>query len=178
MPRCQRGTVCIDDLWSEANLSRIVCVGLRSELFSYTLDERALTHARLMDAKLLLVTNVADLKPEDVVKRYKSLADIEWGFRVLKSELEIGPMYHSLPVRLRVHAAICFLALILYRVMRSRLNASDTELLPQRALSKLSRIQEQQAKINDAASIDQEHSKILSALTVKNPSQNPRLNLL
>ena len=91
MPRCPRGTVCIDDLWSEANLSRIVCVGLRSELFSYTLDERALTHARLMDGKLLLVTNVADLKPEDVVKRYKSLADIEWGFRVLKSELEIGP---------------------------------------------------------------------------------------
>ena len=30
-------------------------------------------------------------------KRYKSLADIERGFRVLKSELEIGPMYHRLP---------------------------------------------------------------------------------
>ena len=69
-------------------------------------------------------------------------------------------------------------ALILYRVMRSWLHASDTELLSQRALSKVSRIQKQQAKINDAATIDQEHSKILSALTVKNPSQNPRLNLL
>ena len=48
-----------------------------------------------MDGKLLLVTNTADLAPEEVVKRYKSLADIERGFRVLKSEIEIGPIYRS-----------------------------------------------------------------------------------
>ena len=157
---------------------------LRSELFSYTMDERALAHARLMDGKLLLVTNVADLTPQEVVKRYKSLADIERGFRVLKSELEIGPMYHRLPDRIRAHAAICFMALILYRVMRSRLHASDTELSPERALSKLRRIQHQQVKINDTApiaglsTIDQEQSKILSALTIKKPTLNPQLNLL
>ena len=137
-----------------------------------------------MDGKLLLVTNVADLTPEDVVKRYKSLADIERGFRVLKSELEIGPMYHRLPDRIRAHAAICFMALILYRVMRSRLHASDTDLSPERALSKLRQIQYQQVKINDAApitglsTIDQEQSKILSALTIKKPTLNPQLNLL
>jgi hypothetical protein len=34
-----------------------------------------------MDGKLLLVTNVKDLTPAEVVKRYKSLADIERGFR-------------------------------------------------------------------------------------------------
>jgi hypothetical protein len=32
-----------------------------------------------MDGKLLLVTNTQDLKPDEVVKRYKSLADIERG---------------------------------------------------------------------------------------------------
>ena len=59
-----------------------------------------------------------------MVKRYKSLADSERGFRVLKSEIEIEPIYHRLPERIRTHAAICFMALILYRVMRSRLRAS------------------------------------------------------
>ncbi len=39
-----------------------------------------------MDGKLLLVTNTADLKPAEVLERYKSLADIERGFKVLKSE--------------------------------------------------------------------------------------------
>ena len=47
----------------EAHLSRIVRVDLKSELFSYAIDGKALAHARLMDGKLLLVTNTADLTP-------------------------------------------------------------------------------------------------------------------
>jgi len=45
---------------SEAHLSRIIKVDLKSELFTYDIDEHALTHARLMDGKLLLVTNTPD----------------------------------------------------------------------------------------------------------------------
>ena len=124
----------------EAHLSRLIKVDLHSELVTYDVDQRALAHARLMDGKLLLVTNTADLMPQEVVKRYKSLADIERGFRLLKSEIEIGPIYHRLPNRIKAHAAICFMALILYRVMRMRLRASDSQLSPERALDKLRRI--------------------------------------
>jgi len=74
----------------------------------------------MMDGKLLLVTNVADLTPTEVVLRYKSLADIERGFHVLKSEIEIAPIFHRLPDRIRAHAQICFIALVLHRVMRMR----------------------------------------------------------
>ena len=42
-----------------------------------------------------------DLSPEGIVAHYKSFADIERGFKVLKSELEIGPVYHRLPERIR-----------------------------------------------------------------------------
>ena len=94
-----------------------------------------------MDGKLLLVTNTTDLSAHEVVQRYKSLADIERGFRVLKSEIEIGPIYHRLPDHIRAHASICFIALILYRVMRARLRDSGTKLSPERALEKLRRIQ-------------------------------------
>ena len=169
---------------SEAHLSRIIKVDLKSELFTYDIDERALTHARLMDGKLLLVTNTPDFKPEEVVKRYKSLADIERGFRVLKSEIEIGPVYHRLPNRIRAHAAICFMALILHRVMRTRLRAGDTQLSPERALHKLRRIQHHQVIVNDMqpvtglSTISQEHTAILAALTIKKPSLNTQLTLL
>jgi transposase len=168
----------------EAHLSRIIKVDLQSELFTYAIDDRALTHARLMDGKLLLVTNTPDLSPEEVLKRYKSLADIERGFRVLKSEIEIGPIYHRLPNRIRAHAAICFMALILYRVMRMRLRASDTPLSPERALDKLRRIQHHQVIVNDTqpvaglSTINQEHTAILAALTIKKPSLNTQLTLL
>ena len=167
-----------------ARLARIIKVDLKSELFSYSIDERALKHARLMDGKLLLVTNAPDFTPAEVIKRYKSLADIERGFRVLKSEIEIGPIYHRLPERIRAHAAICFMALILYRVMRSRLRASATPISPERALDKLRRIQLHQVMVNNTqpvtglSTINQEHSDILSALTIKNPTLNTQLTLL
>src|ERR1035437_9805229 len=79
----------------QAHLARIIKVDLKTELFSYTIDEAAQCQAEMMDGKLLLVTNVADLKPAEVVVRYKALADIERGFRVLKSEIEISPVYRS-----------------------------------------------------------------------------------
>jgi transposase len=93
-----------------------------------------------MDGKLLLVTNATDLTAQEVVQRHKALADIERGFRVLKSEIEIGPVYHRLPERIRAHAQICFMALILHRVMRARLHSAHTGLWPERALEHLTRI--------------------------------------
>jgi transposase len=168
----------------DAHLARIIRVDLKSELFTYTIDERALTHARLMDGKLLLVTNTRDLAPDEVVKRYKSLADIERGFRVLKSEIEIGPIYHRLPERIRAHAAICFIALILYRIMRTRLHASDTALSPERALEKLRRIQHHRVTLNGTesvtgiSSINKEQTDILAALTIKKPTLQTQLTLL
>jgi len=168
----------------EAHLARIVKVDLKSELFTYDIDERALKHAKMMDGKLLLVTNAPDFTPAEVVKRYKSLADIERGFRVLKSEIEIGPIYHRLPERIHAHASICFMALILYRVMRSRLKDGNAKMSPERALDKLRRIQHQVVKVNDLepiaglSSINQEHMEILQALTIKKPTLPVQLTLL
>ena len=137
-----------------------------------------------MDGKLLLVTNVQDMGPSKVIERYKSLADIERGFKVLKSELEIGPVYHRLPERIRAHASICFMALILHRVMRMRLREGNTGLTPERALQSLKRIQHHRVSINGApplsglSSMTAEHSDMLKALKVKIPSQTHQLSLL
>lgn len=157
---------------------------LQSELFSYTIDEKSLAHARLMDGKLLLATNTADLSPAEVVARYKSLADIERGFKVLKSEIEIGPVYHRLPQRIRAHAAICFMALILYRVMRARLRHGPTQLSPEKALDKLRRIQHKKIILNKTqpitglSTITQEHPSILTSLDIKKPTLDPQMSLL
>ena len=79
-------------------------VDLKAGLFSYAVDDKALALAQTMDGKLLVVANVQDLAPDQVIERYKSLADIERGFKVLKSGLEIGPVYHRLPERIwRTH---------------------------------------------------------------------------
>ena len=152
----------------DAHMAHLIKVDLKAELFSYTIDEDKKRYLELLDGKLLLVTNT-DATAAEVVQRYKSLADIERGFRALKSDIEIGPVYHRLPDRIRAHASICFMALILYRVMRSRLKAGESHLSPERALAKLRRIQHQKIVLNKSAplsglsTITQEHSQILSA---------------
>jgi len=132
---------------SDAHLASIIKVDLQSDLFAYTVDETALTRAELNDGKLLLVTNTTDLDPAEVIARYKSLADIERGFRVLKSEIEIAPVFHRLPDRIRAHALICFMALVLYRVLRMQLKASGSDYSPERALEIARHIQLHQVRI-------------------------------
>lgn len=98
-----------------------------------------------------MLTNVLDFEAKEVVYRYKSLADIERGFRVLKSDLEIAPVFHRLPERIRAHALICFMALVIYRVMRMRLKEYACKLSPKTALELLNRIQRHRATVGDRA---------------------------
>jgi transposase len=168
----------------EAHLTRIIQVDLKSEQFTYSLNEAALQQAQLMDGKLLLLTNTKDLTTAEVVQRYKSLADIERGFRVLKSEIEIGPVHHRLPDRIRAHATICFIALILYRVMRQRLHAAQANTSPERALAQLRRIQHHRIQINQTQPVtglsttSKEQHAILSALNLAKPHLQEQLSLL
>jgi hypothetical protein len=133
---------------SEAKLSRILRVDLSSPLFTYDNDEKALALARMVDGKLLLVFNVPELTPEAIVVRYKALADIERGFLVLKSEIEIAPVFHRLRDRIRAHTLTCFLALILHRALRMRLKAKRSGHSAESALEISRRIQLHQATLH------------------------------
>ena len=136
----------------DASLAHVVKVDLKAQVFTYTLDEERQRYLELLDGKLLLVTNT-DAPAAEVVQRYKSLADIERGFRVLKSDIEIGPVYHRLPRRIRAHSMICFMALILYRVMRMRLKASGREESPTRLLEQLRRVQQHTVQTADGQTL-------------------------
>ena len=130
---------------AEAELTRFIKADYTADRFSWALDEDAIAAAELFDGKLALLTNAPDLTPAQAVTRYKSLADIERGFRVLKSDIEIAPVHHRLPDRIRAHALICFLALVLTSVMRMRLKAKGHAASPRTALDLLARIQKHTA---------------------------------
>ena len=169
---------------SEAHLARIIKVDLKSDLFTYQIDETALARAQLMDGKLMLVTNVKDMTPLEIVRRYKSLADIERGFKVLKSEIEIAPVFHRLPERIRAHASICFIALIIYRVMRQRLKLAGSKLSPESALAELRRIQRHSVSIDSAtpvhgvSTVHPQQADVLAALNIKKPTNDAQMSLL
>lgn len=132
---------------AEAEMTRFLKADLTADRFSWSVEEEAVAEAELFDGKLALVTNTTDISPAEAVARYKGLADIERGFRVLKSDIEIAPVHHRLPDRIRAHALICFLALTLYRVMSMRLKAKGHAASPKAALEILAKVQRHNAKI-------------------------------
>jgi transposase len=146
----------------DAHMAHVIKVDLKADLSSYTIDEDKKRYLELLDGKLLLVTNT-NATAVEVVQRYKSLAYIERGFRVLKSDIEIGHVYHRLPQRIRAHALICFMALVLYRVMRMRLRKAKRSESPSTLLEQLRRIHQQTVQSPDGTT--------LSGLTEITPAQ-------
>jgi transposase len=80
------------------------------------LDKRKIAAEERLDGKYLIKTSDDTLSLSDIVLGYKQLHDIERGFRTLKSELELRPVYHRKSERLRAHVLICWLALLLIRI--------------------------------------------------------------
>ena len=160
---------------AEAELTRFIKADLNAERFSWSVDEDAIAEAELFDGKLALITNAPDITAADAVARYKGLADIERGFRVLKSDIEIAPVHHRLPDRIRAHAMICFLALVLYRVMRMRLKAKGHSASPRTALDLLERIQRHTTNIgertlNGLSTITPEQLELFDTLDLPKPA--------
>jgi transposase len=74
-----------------------------------------------IDGMLLVETTDLKSEPEEVIQRYKELAEIERGFRALKSTLELRPLNHWTEKRIRAHVFLCILALQMERWMRKKL---------------------------------------------------------
>jgi len=161
----------------DQHLSRYLKADLKADRFTFEVDQAALDKARLLDGKLVLLTNVDDAAAETIVERYKSLADIERGFRVLKSDIEIAPVYHRVPDRIRAHAFLCFLALTVHRVLRMRLRARQADTSVERALDQLKSIQLHRVRIGaqeltGLTTLTQPQLSLFANLEVSRPEQH------
>lgn len=79
----------------------------------YQRDQRRIERDATLDGIYVLPTSVpADrYSMADTVRAYKRLERIEWAFRSLKSvDLQVRPIYHRLPDRVRAHVLLCLLA--------------------------------------------------------------------
>ena len=107
-------------------------------------NRKALNWEETIDGMLMLETTDRELSAEEVVKRYKELAEIERGWRTLKSSLLLRPVYHWTEPRIRAHIFICVLALQVERWMRNKLQTVTV----QKALQSLQQIKAGELSIN------------------------------
>ena len=116
--------------------------------FSFWVDRSALEEAEKLDGILALSTNVYDLDAEAIIDHYKSRVDIESGFRTLKSEIQIAPVRHWVPNRIDAHGMICYLALLLHRVIRAKLRARGVTNSVSEVLRTLAQVKHVEFSIN------------------------------
>ena len=127
----------------DRKLTKYFTINWNAEHFTFEQNEAAIVASEALDGKLVLLTSLSESESTSAqtVLRYKALADIERGFRVLKSDIEIAPMHHRIELRIRAHALICFLALLMHRLLRLKLKRAESEFSPTRALAELRSIQ-------------------------------------
>ncbi|CEP68994.1 Ribonuclease H-like domain [Moorella glycerini] len=85
-------------------------------------------------------TSEKEMSAKDILDAYHNLWRIKESFRVMKSTLEVRPVFHWTERRIKGHFVICFLAFLLKRTLEFKLrqageNASPAEI--QEALNSL-----------------------------------------
>ena len=88
------------------------------------IDKAAIRREAHLDGKWLLRTSDATLTPEDLAAAYKQLLAVERGWRDMKGALRLRPVFHYREDRIRAHIQLCWLALLLIRVIE--IAGSDT----------------------------------------------------
>jgi hypothetical protein len=83
-------------------------------------DKAAIAAEARLDGKYLLRCSDPAMSAEDIALGYKQLITVERGWRDLKTHLELRPVYHRLEPRIRAHVLLCWLALLLVRIIETR----------------------------------------------------------
>ena len=133
------------------------------------LNRQKLREEPRYDGKYIVETSDDTLSIKDIVLGYKQLYDIERAFRTLKTDLDLQPNYHSKDNRIRCHIFLCFLALLLVRIVENKSGRSWA-----RIRTELSRIHYGEfvidsKKIFQITDLRQEHQETLKSLNIKEP---------
>jgi hypothetical protein len=85
----------------------------------FRIDKAAIAKEAKLDGKWLLRTSDDSLTPTDLALAYKQLLEVERGWRDMKGSLGLRPVFHHREDRIRSHVQLCWLALLLIRVVEN-----------------------------------------------------------
>jgi transposase len=85
----------------------------------FRIDKAAIAREEKLDGKWLLRTSDDSLTPTDLAVAYKQLLEVERGWRDMKGSLGLRPVFHHREDRIRSHVQLCWLGLLLIRVVEN-----------------------------------------------------------
>ena len=91
----------------------------------YSINQNIIDEEAKYDGLYAVCTNLED-DVQDIIKVNHKRWEIEESFRIMKSEFNARPVFHSNEEAIKAHFLICFLALTIYRYLEKKLDDKYT----------------------------------------------------
>jgi transposase len=99
---------------------------------SVSVDEKRVEADKAWDGLKGYVTNTI-LTPKKVVEHYSHLWQIEYAFRISKTDLRVRPVYHYKRRRIEAHLCIAFVAYTIWKELERLLKKANVDMSVKRA---------------------------------------------
>ena len=117
--------------------SRYYDWSLEQGIFRYFEHPLHLPAEKALEGKYVIQTEERDLSAVQAVEAYKELSEVERSFRELKDLIEMRPIYHQRPKRVRAHIFVAALAFLLDRALEKKLKTAGVPMSSAQALEAL-----------------------------------------
>jgi transposase len=135
------------------------------------IDRAKVTAEAKLDGKYLISTTDFSLSAEDVALGYKQLLEVERAFRTMKSTLDLRPLHHRLPDRIKAHVLLCWLGLLLIRVAETESGQSWYQMRDILEEISLVKLRGKDGRVQMVTELSDEQRKTLKKLSVKHPKR-------
>jgi hypothetical protein len=147
-------------------LGRFLKVTPRGQL---RLDRAKLAIEEKLDGKFVVRSSDPTLSATDIALGYKQLWLIERAWRDMKTTLELRPVYHRKPERIRAHVLLCWLGLLLIRIAENGTRQTWTSVRRELERMHLVRLDGPAGLIEQRTQTTPAQQTIFQALNVEEP---------
>ncbi|BAL80248.1 IS1634 family transposase [Caldisericum exile] len=99
---------------------------------NWELDKNAMSRDEMFDGYYAIEVSKTDMNVNDILDAHHALWKIEESFRIMKSTLEVRPIFHWTEKRIKGHFVVCFLSFLLERTLELTLKENNIKASPER----------------------------------------------
>lgn len=122
-------------------------------------------------------TSQKDLSVETILDAHHTLWKIEESFKIMKSTLEVRPIFHWTEKRIKGHFVICFMAFLLERTLEIKLKNAEIAASPQHIRDALNSMQFAEVELHGNKFLIKTKAKSLSSKILRTLKIQPPKNI-
>jgi transposase len=109
----------------------------KDRVFSFFEHPVHFVREQAYEGKYIIQTEEPGLSPIEAVQLYKELSEVERAFSNLKDVIDMRPIYHRTPERVKAHIFVAALAFLIHRTIEKKLKDAGLDISATQALEAL-----------------------------------------